>query len=210
MKTLSLIYRRPDLSQQAFRDYYENTHCWLAMRHFPFARYERNHVMSGNVEFDCMSVFELDADLSGHDLMTSGSRKLVMQDELEFMDPEKIQVFPFHEVWLDLAEAEAHHQGERSQWLVFLKTQGATRESVESTLKEWLNKYSGSIHDANIKFLQSAGITALQADAILWVDQSAAGAAVLSECPFATKVVGVQSFSTPVDDLRQRFEGFKP
>ncbi|SDP24118.1 EthD domain-containing protein [Pseudomonas jinjuensis] len=100
MKAISLISRRSDLTPAEFRAYYENTHCWLAMQHFPYRRYTRNHVLAASVavDFDCLSEFAMDPGFDGRAVMQSRSRALLVDDEKEFMDPAQIRVAGAEEI----------------------------------------------------------------------------------------------------------------
>ncbi len=58
MKTIALFRRRPELTREQFRDYYETTHAPLAARHAPFTKYARSHLVStDDVGFDALTEF---------------------------------------------------------------------------------------------------------------------------------------------------------
>lgn len=86
MKTIVLFSRRPDLSRDAFRDYYETKHVPLAVWYLHFAKYVRNHLIApSDTEFDVMSEFWLaDPDAAGG-LATSAAGALLRKDEARFM-----------------------------------------------------------------------------------------------------------------------------
>jgi len=60
VKTIVMSRRRPELTRDAFRDYYETRHAPLAIRHVRFTKYVRNHLIApSNAEFDVVSEFWL-------------------------------------------------------------------------------------------------------------------------------------------------------
>lgn len=93
MKSVCLLSRRADLSRMAFRDYYESQHCLLGMRHFPFQRYVRNHLLCSDpeVDFDCLSEFEVSAGFRSQDVLNSPAGVLLRADEQRFMMREFIR-----------------------------------------------------------------------------------------------------------------------
>jgi len=63
MKVVTLIARRPDLTREAFRTYYETRHAPLGTRYFPFEKYVRNHIVDSSPAdpgFDCLMECWLD------------------------------------------------------------------------------------------------------------------------------------------------------
>ena len=58
MKVSCLLTRRDDITRQAFREYYESQHAPLGMRHFPFQKYLRNHVLESSSEIDFDVIME--------------------------------------------------------------------------------------------------------------------------------------------------------
>ena len=52
--------RRPELTRDAFREYYETWHAPLAIQHVRFTKYVRNHLIApSNAEFDVVAEFWL-------------------------------------------------------------------------------------------------------------------------------------------------------
>lgn len=91
MKSIGLLPRRPDLSRAAFHDYYETRHAPLAIRHFPFAKYVRNHLLGDEaIGFDTISEFWARdiSRLTG--LMSTGVGEIMREDERRFMDQPRI------------------------------------------------------------------------------------------------------------------------
>lgn len=208
MQTLSLISRRTDLSRQAFRAYYEETHCWLAMRFFPLSRYERNYILDAPTEFDCISVFKTDMDPGAHDLMASGSRRRVMADELEFMDPDKIRIIAFNEQLLVAPDDGVVEEGMRYRYLFLLDRLANSDQEVTQAVSSWLKQLPGDIRSATIQFLHRAHEQGLSADALLWLELM--DEQIPSGCPFARQCLRVATSATPYAVLRDRFERFEP
>ena len=58
LKALALMPRRPDLTREQFRRYYESRHTPLALRYLRFRKYVRNHLLDApDIGFDCVSEF---------------------------------------------------------------------------------------------------------------------------------------------------------
>src|SRR5262245_46715140 len=64
IKIMLLVSRRPDVSREAFRRYYEEHHAPLAAAHLPFlVRYVRNYVVDefrSDLDCDCVTEFWFD------------------------------------------------------------------------------------------------------------------------------------------------------
>lgn len=91
-KSIALLSRRADISRESFRDYYETRHAPLAICHFPFAKYVRNHLLSlPDIGFDTISEFWSDDYGAIGELMGSAVGDMMREDERRFMDQSMIR-----------------------------------------------------------------------------------------------------------------------
>jgi hypothetical protein len=90
-KALALMPRRPDLTREQFRRYYESRHTPLALRYFRFRKYVRNHLLNApDIGFDCVSEFwptRMDATFA---LMQTKVGERMREDERQFADHPRI------------------------------------------------------------------------------------------------------------------------
>jgi uncharacterized protein (TIGR02118 family) len=94
VKTVGFMPRRPDLTRDAFRAYYETRHAPLAVPRFPFRRYRRNHLADPAAEpgFDCISEFWVGSLEPIGALMAGEVGDLMRADERNFLDQPRIRV----------------------------------------------------------------------------------------------------------------------
>lgn len=213
MKSISLLTRRDDLSPSAFKRYYEDIHCWLGMQHFPFIRYTRNHVASESaaLDFDCLSEFGMDLRFQGGDMMRSRSRALMVDDELKFMNPERIRVATVREQTL-LGIADDVMGCPR--YLLLFQRADADLEgyqtALEQAVKEWLARLSGVRHASLDLRVANAG-SEFPYDALLWLtmgDENTAALPQQDELPGLLAVTAVTTHATPEATLRENFEAY--
>ena len=101
IKLIALIKRRPDVTVEAFCDYYEHRHAPLFHRSIPpevadaIKSYSQNHALelgrsSPEPVYDCVTEFGFD-DLAGlrvwSDWYLGDGGKVLRDDEENFMDP---------------------------------------------------------------------------------------------------------------------------
>lgn len=213
MKAVSLISRRADLERAEFRRYYETSHCWLAMQHFPFRRYVRNHLLDQpQLDFDCISEFELGEDLSGIDLMASRSRELILEDEQQFMDQSRIRVAGAREYPLIVPTQEVPAQQLHSQVLMLQLDEQALL-AVAEQLARRLSRTRPDLHSLRLDLLRSDPRRPFPCNALLWLDwrdSSESPPARLDELPGLLHSLWLKREATPVEQLRERFVAFQP
>jgi hypothetical protein len=91
-KSIALLARRTDLSRDYFQAYYEQRHAPLAISHFPFSKYVRNHLLSlPDIGFDTVSEFWSDDYATIAQLLGSAVGEMMREDERRFMDQSKIR-----------------------------------------------------------------------------------------------------------------------
>ena len=96
IKALAFIHKKNELSDEEFKDYYENTHAPLASSLLTFEGYERNYIDTklnplyaalGSISiFKYQSMKSLDII---RDQMSSSEGDILRKDELNFMDVSK-------------------------------------------------------------------------------------------------------------------------
>jgi uncharacterized protein (TIGR02118 family) len=93
MKSICLLSQKPGSSREAFRAYYEDNHAVLGMRHFPFTKYLRNHVVSASapIDFDVVSEFYSDDLAKSGEIMAGPIGAIMDADEKRFMDQSLIR-----------------------------------------------------------------------------------------------------------------------
>ena len=96
IKALAFIHKKNELSDEEFKDYYENTHAPLASSLLTFEGYERNYIDTKlnplYAALGSISIFKYQSmkslDIIG-DQMSSSEGDILRKDELNFMDVSK-------------------------------------------------------------------------------------------------------------------------
>jgi uncharacterized protein (TIGR02118 family) len=100
IKVVLLVRRKPGISREEFRRYYEGRHAPLAASQLrSCVRYVRNFVvedLSGEPDFDCVTEFwyELDGPwrAARDHIASEASRQALAEDEARFMDRASMRV----------------------------------------------------------------------------------------------------------------------
>lgn len=98
VKLVTFNYRKPGLSPQAFKDYWQNRHGPLVLRNFAaLRRYVQNHALLGAYDSGAEPDFDglLEAWLSSFDALTAGEgtpeHEAMRADEANFLDPARFR-----------------------------------------------------------------------------------------------------------------------
>ncbi|QIB51539.1 EthD domain-containing protein [Pseudomonas sp. OIL-1] len=216
MKAVSLLVRKPDISRAAFRAYYERHYCLLAMQHFPFRRYVRNHLLENDDRFgfDCISEFGLAEEFRRVPLMGSRSRQLMEADELEFMQPELIRVAAAEEHIL--FAADSHGPSQQRQVLLF-RDEGpgpgpqGLKQGIETLGAELLRQLD-SVSEMKLDLLTSDPAQPFPFDALLWIRTEGTDGFPLKPgtIPGLVGSLAVMTCASSEDELKERFVRFQP
>ena len=92
IKAISFIFKKSSLTQDQFKEHYENSHAPLARSILEFSHYERNHILNvsaGNPS--CISIFKYSSEelLKKTQKILEDYPKELKEDELKFMDFDK-------------------------------------------------------------------------------------------------------------------------
>ena len=165
-KSVSAIVRRPDLDREAFRAYYEERHAPLAVRHFPFARYVRNHVIEeGECGFDVLSEFwfadpgELAAVLEGP------VGPAIRRDELRFMDKPRNRPASAREVILS-----PHAGAPAAVRSLHLLDWPGDDPAMAAAAAEWARQLAARAAGVSLDIVAPHGPSGFPARALVWCD----------------------------------------
>jgi uncharacterized protein (TIGR02118 family) len=145
IKTIALIARRSDLTQDAFKHHYESEHVRLAVPLLPALRkYVRNHRVDGDMGhgiFDCMTEFWYPdpAELSSIVARLDGPEgREIRDDELRFMDKARNLFFLAEETLIEGPERRVE-LGEAQKFVLWLPLQEPSdAEDATQRLREEL------------------------------------------------------------------------
>lgn len=133
IKSIAFMPRRRDLSRAAFRDYYETQHVTLALRHFTFGRYIRNHLADDQEPgFDCLSEFWHPDPTVVAPLMAGPVGDIMRADERAFTDQSNIRAALAEEIPLTTPKPDTKPGSVKT----ILLLQGDNRETLIDAAKD--------------------------------------------------------------------------
>jgi uncharacterized protein (TIGR02118 family) len=104
IKVMLFLKRKPGLTHEEFRNYYESTHAPLALRHTPLEKYARNFFSTGldgsEPPYDCVTEFWFKDEKTWNDTRAwaqTPEGKVLAIDEANFMDRSSMRVFVVEE-----------------------------------------------------------------------------------------------------------------
>jgi hypothetical protein len=164
MKSVCAFTRKPGLSRAAFQGYYEMHHALLAVMHFPFRGYARNHVLPGQrARFETISEFWADDPARLTDVLAGPSGAIMAADEAQFMGRERITPAAAVETRLSPG-AQTNAAGLR--WLVLLSWAG---ETVQDDLHNWARDVASFQPGVSLDILHLLPGAKFPAQALLWL-----------------------------------------
>jgi len=184
MKSVCLLSHRPDLTREAFRDYYETRHALLGMKHFAFRKYLRNHVVGASpadVDFDCLSEFWHDDLARAYEVMAGPTGDILREDERRFMDQPRIRAAGSVETLVAGPERGVERGVARKQALLLVREPGLGARDFAAAARSWGERLSRDLRGVERVTLDE--ITHFEGDArfpydailSLWLEAGATG-----------------------------------
>lgn len=212
MKSVCLLSHRPDLTREAFRDYYETRHALLGMKHFAFRKYLRNHVVASSpsdVDFDCLSEFWHDDLAKAYEIMAGPTGDILREDERRFMDQPRIRAAASVETLVAGPERGVERGVARKQALLLACAQGQTASELAAAARGWGERLTrelpGVLRATLDEIARFDGDASFPYDAILWLwladDALGAAAAAPPAGVRLAAVVTLDSIESPPDLL---------
>jgi uncharacterized protein (TIGR02118 family) len=218
IKNLGLIPRRADLARRAFREYYEQRHAPLALKHLRwFRRYVRNHVVAAtpvDPAFDALSEFWYDdaADLETVIAFLTSTAGLVLRDdEAQFMNRAGIRIVRTEESLL-FGPARGTEQGvvKKQALLVHRSSEASAadfRADVERACAALLEPRAPTFARLQLDLPVDPDEPGLAVDALLTAWPDTDGRAAFDRVPelpsfVATTRLAFESIETPPELLR--------
>jgi uncharacterized protein (TIGR02118 family) len=192
MKSICALARRSDVSRQAFQAYYEEHHAPLAVQHFPFARYARNHLLDcPDIGFDTISEFWAEDIVKLAGLMDGPVGDTLRADERKFMDQSRSAPAGAEEHVLSPGAAD----GERCALLL-------DWTGDPDRVLQWAHQVATRSPGVSLDFATPWQEPAFPARAVLWTPDGEAA----SDLPagVAARVLRVKRIETPRDQLVAR------
>lgn len=165
-KSICALAHKPGSTREQFQRYYEDNHAPLAISHFPFSGYARNHV-TGNADFrwDTISEFWADDIEEAAALMAGPVGELMAADEERFMNRPLIASAGVEEVILSEGE-RSDSDGHRTAFLVQNADEGV---DMRGRLLEWASGLSRNMPGVSVDFTSGWTELAFPARAVLWL-----------------------------------------
>ena len=164
IKSIAFMPRRPDLGRAAFRTYYETRHAPLALKHFRFARYVRNHLSDAQQPgFDCLSEFWHGDMEHTRSLMAGDVGAIMHADEDNFIDRASTRA-ALAEAYLLSGPERIFEAGTAKTVLLLGATTGANRDMLLASAQQ---AFSGTEARVTLDLLSPFDTRPLPHDALL-------------------------------------------
>ncbi len=199
MKSIALLPRMPGTTRAAFQDYYEKNHAPLAIEHFPFTKYVRNHLTLGtdsDIGFDTIGEFWC-ADMAKIAALMAGEVGTLMRaDERKFMDPPRLRAGSAAE-YLVHGAPRALDQGLKKTALLIVREASLDRASFEDVVMRWAARLEAK--RVTVDFVTPWDGPAWPCEAIVWLWQGLGEAPALPPGVSVWQSVAVIAHETSPD-----------
>lgn len=201
MKSICALVHREDLDRAAFQHHYETRHAPLAISHFPFRRYVRNHLLDGaDIGYDTISEFWADDIEAVAGLMNGPVGDIMRADEERFMNRERNAPAGAEEHVLSPG-APALGDGTRIAMLVDWDGDEATGKARALA---WARDCASAMAGVSIDFVTSWRTPPFPARAVLWMPEDCG---VMPPAGLSVRPVRVRRVETAADQLMDAAPG---
>lgn len=195
-KSICALAHKPGTTREDFQHYYEENHAPLAISHFPFSAYARNHVTGAQLfGWDTISEFWADDIEAAAALMAGPVGKIMAADEERFMNRPLIASAGVEEVIFSPGDP-AGTDGRRTAFLVQHAAEGV---DLPSTVMEWAKGFARDMPGVSVDLTTNWTAQAFPAKAVLWLPGWQAQAAI----PYglSTQTLLIRHVKTPAAQL---------
>ncbi|HQR04491.1 MAG TPA: EthD domain-containing protein [Rhodocyclaceae bacterium] len=174
-KSIGIMTHWPDRDRAHFQAYYESDHAPLAIHFFPFAKYVRNHLQDlPQLDFDTLSEFWSENFTAIGTLMAGDVGRIMREDELRFMDRDKIRSAPTaeHGLWGPPRNEEATPTTRLA--LLLGRDESLDDTALLQRITPWAQQAAagahGAVRRASVDILAPYPGTTFPYAAVLWFD----------------------------------------
>ena len=207
MKTIVLSRRRPDLTRDAFRDYYETRHAPLAIQQVSLTKYVRNHLVApSNAVFDVVSEFWLADPVAAMAFATSPASDALHEDAAKLMAQQRFAATSEESVLA--GPPRTFETGRVQKYALLLSRRAYAGESdFIADARDWGRRLAADskAKRVTIDIVKPAPGGTFPATAILWLWLKRTFDAGMLENPPSsfevTQVLTLDAFETPRDKL---------
>jgi hypothetical protein len=209
VKTIVMSRRRPELTRDAFRDYYEARHVPLVTRHARFTKYVRNHLVApSDAEFDVVLEFWMVDAASVTALDRSLEGEVIKAHADEFIGPERYRAVA--EESLLAGPSRKYEAGRVQKYALLLNRRAYAAESdFIADIRDWGRRLAEGARAQRVTLdvVRPAKGGSFPANAMLWLWLDRGFEVGLADNPPGSiEVAGIltlDAYETPGDKLPQ-------
>ncbi len=195
MKSICALVHREGLDRRHFQDHYENSHAPLAIRHFPFTRYVRNHLLDAqDIGYDTISEFWAEDINATAALMDGPVGDIMRADEERFMNRARTAPAAADEHVLSAGEPSI---ADGTRVAAFINWRGADADGRKAAMA-WGVECASVMEGITLDFTTSWREPPFPSRAILWMPQRCGSA---PKNALQVRFVHVKRIETPASEL---------